>query len=310
MNNAPRRQHTVTKAVLKRFTDPSSGSLEAFDFSSGAHSLRRPEKVGYVLDFISHNAQQYENKWQTSENKLGLIYDSYAKGVLHTLPEAIEAAKDLIALHAARSRTMIHVINLSRERGKQGLITELLMNHRGQLQLGFQQRTGLIATGTEALILQAEFEAEREAATTETGSFIGWRVESNYDDLQKLLARTSIQVLVADSNSRRFMIGDDPSPSLKENFNGLGPLGGVPWPEAISIGLPMSPDFAIALKNKAELIEITDIQVEILNRIQMSNAESSVFYRPDPLLRKSAQEVKPFRDARTDVLDRHILPRP
>ena len=66
------------------------------------------------------------------------------------------------------------------------------------------------------------------------------------------------------------MIGDDPSPSMKVNEYGLGPLGGVPWPDATSIGLPMSPDFTIAVKDTPEVTEVTDDVVAFLNLVQMS----------------------------------------
>src|SRR5665811_2265429 len=102
----PKRQHTVTKAILRRFVDRKSKRLEEFQFDSGRHELRKPKEVGFILNFIEHDAQRYEDRWKESEDKIDLIYKAFSKGTLHNDHEAIEAAKNLIALHAARSRTM------------------------------------------------------------------------------------------------------------------------------------------------------------------------------------------------------------
>lgn len=306
----PRRQHTVTKAILKRFADPKTKRLEEYDFPSDTHSPEKPNDVGYVLDFIDYDAQRFEDKWQKSEQKIGAIYEAFRRGALHTDAKAIDAAKNLIALHAARSRTMSHVINLSRERSRQALIGSLLGTQQTKLAEAFQQRTGFIATGFGALQLQAEWEANQAASTTEGGQFFGWRVETNFDDLKDFLSRTSIQVLVASPTSRRFMIGDDPCPSMKAHSDGLGPLGGVPWKDATTIVLPLSPDFAIALRDKPETVELSDDHVEFLNRVQMSNAETSVFYRSDPQLRTSAQQIRPLKQIRTGSFPRRLLPTP
>jgi hypothetical protein len=258
---------------------------------TGSHSEKKPKEVGYVVDYINHEAQRFEDKWQEAERQLDLIYTAYGNQTLHLDPVAIDAAKNLIALHAARSRTMINVLNHVRDRVRHHLTAELIKNEPERLAQSFYERTGLHAVGSEAILYQAELEAAKAADTTETGKFVGWRVETNYDDLRQLLSRTSIQVLVASPSSRRFIIGDDPSPSMKASYKGLGPLGGVPWPEATTIGLPMSPDFSIALKNSPELIEIDDHQVALLNMVQFSNAESSVFYRPNRALRENAIDL-------------------
>jgi hypothetical protein len=307
MSNAhpPRRQHTVTKAILKRFIDPKTKRLERYNLGTGVTNPSKPEAVGYVLDFINYDAQHYEDKWQESEGKLSVIYDAFKGGTLHIDPDAITAAKNVIALHAARSRTMMNVLTLARTGERHALISELLGQQGPHLADAFLKRTGFIATGSEALILQAEYEADIATATVTSGQFQGWRIETNFDDLVKLLDRTSIQVVTAAPNARRFMIGDDPSPSMKPYFRGLGPPGGVTWRDAKTIALPMSPDFTIALSDKASIVEVTDKEVEFLNRVQMSNAEESVFYRPDSVLRASADLIRPLKNMST--LQRQII---
>jgi hypothetical protein len=307
------KQHTVTKGVLRKFTDPSSRRLESFDLLYDRPWLKFPSEVGYVLNFVASDPLAAEEKWRRSEDRVPAIVGALEDRTLLDRADLVELSKELIALHAVRSITRVR-IHEHVARSSRGHLIESLMREPRRLAASFRARTGLYAEGAPlprrvagALIAQAEWEADRAMEEIGEAAFFQERVMINYDELVALLDQASVQVVEAQDGAGQFLISDDPAPSMKVGEIGLGPLGGIPYPEATTIGLPVTPSHVIALADSPSW-EIADAgAVSFLNRVQLSIADRRVFYRPDSGLRDSAHRAIEARNKRPRWRGPHLI---
>jgi hypothetical protein len=243
---------------------------------------KSPRAVGYVVNFVKANPSAAEERWKRSEDRLPEVYRAIANRSLLSMPKLIEVAKECIALHAVRSRTRIRIHEHVKLTSHAKLLEQLKLS-------------------PEAIDEYAEREADRVMALIDQDTeFFQERVMINLDDLVDRLERTSIQVVETGPGAGEFLIADDPSPSLKVGHHGLGPLGGVPFPEATTIPLPLSPQICLALRDEPSWLIADAHAVMVMNRVQLSNAERRVFYAPASGLREAvARSVEP-REARPE----------
>ena len=301
-----RRQHTVSKGILRQFTDPLTGQLESFHLEFEYPSLKYPKEVGYVWNFVEHEPSATEQRWKTTEDRLPALYSALNDRTLLEKPDMVRLAKEVIALHVVRSLTRREVQEIVALRAREDLLGELRQNPQG-LALAFLRRTKLYPAGSEALEEQAQWDANRALTTLNAPEFWHSRLMANIDELNALLSRTSIQVFEAGSGSGEFMIADDPAPTMMAGYFGLGPLTGVSYDKTTTIALPVSPRFAIALIEQPEWHQATPEVVHFLNCVQLSNAKERVFYNPHSNLRSLAERAPAARRARPPGLGPSLI---
>src|ERR1700733_10715565 len=68
--NIPRRQHTVSQGILRRFTEPTTGQLESYNLIHGKAHRKYPVQVGFVWNFVEHEPTATEKRWQGTEVRL------------------------------------------------------------------------------------------------------------------------------------------------------------------------------------------------------------------------------------------------
>ncbi len=301
-----RRQHTVSKGILRQFTDPSTGQLESFYLEYEYPAPKYPKEVGYVWNFVEHEPAATEQRWQTTEVRLPSLYAVLADQTLLDKPDMVQLAKEVIALHVVMSLTRRAVHEIVALRAREDLLRELRQNQQ-DLAPSFLRRTGLHPAGPEALEEQAQWDADRAVASLDTPAFWHSRLMANVDELNALLSRTSIQVFEAVRGFGEFLIADDPAPTMMAGYLGLGPLTGVSYGKTTTIALPVSPRFAIALIEKPEWHEATPEEVHFLNCVQLSNAKERVFYDPRSNLRSLAERAPAARRARPPGLGPSLI---
>lgn len=105
-NNLPKDLHTVTRCLLARYTDPSTGKLKAFYLPRRREFDKPPSAVGRVEGFIKHKPQEHESFWSTEvEVFLPAAFAAVDNGSVLDHPNHVKVLKDCIALHWARSKT-------------------------------------------------------------------------------------------------------------------------------------------------------------------------------------------------------------
>lgn len=298
-----RRQHTVSKTILNRFRDNTTGRLESFDLIYGGSNARYPRTVGFIPDFLPHDPTAAEKRWQEIENDIPLLYSAIESRALLEDDELLSLAKDVVALHVVRSWTRfdVHLAVLSRT--KDNLIPELLRDP-DWLAARFIERNGRHPAGHEALLQQARHEANLYADMGITESFRQWRIMENLEEARDFLRPAGVEVIEAAPDAGRFLISDNPGVQLKTGYQGLGPLSGVSWPETDMVVLPLSPTItlAVAMKGKSRWVKTNDGGIHMLNCVQLSSAKQRVFYQPSNNLRELALRAVDARRRRPESI--------
>lgn len=300
-DNVPRRQHTVSQGILRKFTDLSTGQLETYDLTFEKHYQRFPSQVGFVTDFVKHEPTETEQRWQSVEDGFPTFYSALLNKTLLDQAETIDLAKRIIALHVVRSFTRFSLHEVVIERARDGVVRSLLEKPQ-DLEIAFRRSTGLYSAGPDSIRQQAERGADAAVKSLDNHVFWQSRLMANIEELNDFLLPKSIQVLEICDESNEFLIADDPSPTLMAGSLGLGPLAGVSYANTTTIALPVSPRFAIALIDEPEWLVATAEVVHYLNRVELSYARQRVFYRPNGSLRVLAQKAPAARSGRTVAL--------
>ena len=176
--NIPRRQHTVSQGILRKFTDPTTKKLESYDLKYEKSAAKYPAQVGYVWDFVTHEPIATEQRWQSVENEFVIFVKALENRTLLDNDVTIDLAKRIIALHVIRSLTRWELQELIVERANAGVIKSLLEKPQ-QLEVAVYKRTGLYSAGPEILQVQAEREARAAVATLDNHVFWQSRLMAN-----------------------------------------------------------------------------------------------------------------------------------
>src|SRR3954470_24394195 len=97
-----RDQHTVSRAILRRFVSGPRRELSGLDLLTGKTRRRGPRGVFYERDFARHNADGLERLWKSVEDALGGVLPKLDAGQ-DLDPRDYVALKRCLALHWARS---------------------------------------------------------------------------------------------------------------------------------------------------------------------------------------------------------------
>jgi hypothetical protein len=124
-----RPQHLVTKAILRRFADPSTGQLEVLDKDEMRVRASGPNGVCWLDFFVHDHPEEIEQVWGRREKGLGPFYQALLAGTLLDSDAAVQRARTMLALHAARSHTYLEIANTARNIAKKtvrdGLLADL-----------------------------------------------------------------------------------------------------------------------------------------------------------------------------------------
>lgn len=293
----PRRQHTVSQVVLRRFISPDTEKLEAFALNYGKHYQRRTEQVGFVKDFVKYEQVATEGLWRRTEDRIPLLFEALDNQTYMDLPEAEEIAKDLLALHVVRSRTRQEVHKLVLDRAKDRVRHELLSDRDG-LSSRFYQRRGFFPAGQELLMDQVEWELQQGVQSQFSDVWFQERMLVNFQEARLQIARGRVQVVEVPRDVGSFLIADDPAVQMKAGHLGLGPLGGVTWSETSTVLMPIDPQIALQLGSRPRRAVINSTQAHFMNCVQLSNARERVFYQESESLRLLATRAMAARSKR------------
>jgi Protein of unknown function (DUF4238) len=292
MDNTYAKQHTLTRAVLKRFVDPATGHLEVFELKDGSTHPAAPRDVGFVKYFIRADPAAAERRWQEIEGTLPQVFAALDDQTLLDQPDMIAVAKRCLALHAVRSLTFREVHKVSKERGMQETF-EVLMQNPEELDAAFYRRTGLYSVGLGAREAEAKRQVEDAAQQLlGNGTYFKGRVEANFRQVEELLKSAMVEVIHAAEREGEFLIADDPTLALHKDRPGVGPLRGVSWRAADTIAMPLGPRHIIAAARTASWHEFDAARVRRCNEISVANAVARVFYRPGSGIRKLVEEAR------------------
>lgn len=128
----PVKQHVVSQVLRRRFVDPSTGLLAVYDLIEGTERLLPPQVVGFVRGFIRRDAAEAERLWQQTERRLSKVFAAVDDHTILEEPDLLDVLRDAIAMHWARSKTLLAVFEQTwrRLRGKR---REILLQDKEKL---------------------------------------------------------------------------------------------------------------------------------------------------------------------------------
>jgi len=286
-----RDQHTVSRALLRRFASGTPRELSVLDLSTGKTRRRGARGVFYERDFARHHVSQLELLWKSVEDPLGGVLDKLVSEQ-DLAPEDHDVLKRCLALHWARSGGIAEA--------HARVYNEVLEDHirtwamrPDVLDRIFLEKTGLVPAGLQARLLALELLAEG-APEINDGRYFAARLPQIFQAGLGKISPHHIQIVTA-SPGTEFCIGDTPVVTSRQDRAGWGPHQRIALGDAQMISMPLTPRFAVALHSQPNMHLDADAElVDNFNRCQCAAARRYVAFRPGS---SAQQSVSQWRDA-------------
>ncbi|MEN2742686.1 DUF4238 domain-containing protein [Microbacterium sp. X-17] len=248
--SAPRRQHLISKVLLRQFTSSTFGNqLRSFDLVYGSSRLRHPAGVGWRANFILHEPQAAEDKWAATESGL------YA--ALRT------AAVDPSRLTSLEQQTLRHTIALHylRRAATSDAFARSL------------EKVAPIRSDSPPIPIMSSL-ARREVRRRADELFAS-DILDLYERMRSYADTASLEVFR--SRVVPLLIGD----AAVRSFTQTGGTGAIPFAEAATHVLPIGPHTLVGLGPTMIYEDLSDDAATQLNLQQILQAKRHVFYSPD-----------------------------
>lgn len=293
-------QHTLTQALLKRFTRPVLGNKwQLLKIDLRRESIHRgfssTKGCGVVEEFVPYASTSLEQYWSAIETPFHAAFASVDDGTLFDRPDQLSVVRDMVALHYIRSPKMKHVHDETFRNG-QAIQRAAWRSRPGDLQRLYREKTGLHVTGSEAIeyILDQLMEASTNLATT--GALARERLPDMYEKVRTVLDGFTIEVLRPETGE--FLIGDIPVLDLNPG-HALSTAGDVALPDDDILALPLGRRHLAWLHRgpRTGYCTIATDQVEMLNARQILAAQEYVFAHPEGALESFVAQVHAAQNA-------------
>lgn len=281
MNAPPRRQHVVSETILKRWA--VAGEVVAVDLRAGRSRRRSPTAEAFEEWFVRDDyARPVEAVWGEVENDVPRLLDSLDAG--SPLQEDLRhVLTRLVSLHLVRSRGFQEMnARVIADSAAAGGRLHGVLSWFGDDQVVAmlaQARTGIIPAGPEGLALAREREVRRLADEFEPGGrFFVDQLLSNFERAAAMLATMRVEIgRVAEG---QLVIADNPAVPHNPATGASGFLNGARIGEG-PVMMPLTPHLMAVVGGGVEGETSLDGRaVEVLNRIQVSNAVKKVYATP------------------------------
>lgn len=276
----PRKQHVVSRAVLRRFE--CAGSLQSLDVRYPTSGWRRSTAAaeGYVRDFVAADAAAVEKVWKDVEDRLPAAFAELDSGRMIAERSDVERTlQDCLAMHWARSKAVKAVS----ERAYRQVLARTKVELAARpdlLDRGFRETTGgLHAAGPEARAIAHERLTAGPPEVVDGRHFAG-RVVEMYGHARDKFSPYRIQVYDCLDDAGALIISDAPVVAPDSARSGLNPLAGVALEDVSSAAMPLGPRVAVSLHTAAQRLVLTAEQIRDLNAMQEDAADERLYRRP------------------------------
>lgn len=258
----PRKQHTVSRVVLKRFT--TGKRVSVYDRVSDAIYSKGPAGIFHsYLD--KHDPWAAEARWGQVEARAPRLYDLIDHGRLLDDPGALDVVRDLIAMHWVRSPALRTTSEGVRRQTVESRIAAFA-SEIDLLQIGFRQETGL-HPGSEADLQWFNRQVHESVLRDRQEELHSDSLSRLYHGARKMLSSRAVHVSYA--RGADFMIGDCPVVTMRPGHPGVGPHQGVALGDASLICMPIDPHVLITLGPATGETDLDDEAVSQYNDYQI-----------------------------------------
>jgi hypothetical protein len=294
-------QHMVTEAILRRWTDRDSGEVSVFFREEGRVGPADTAHICGVEGFVRFDAEKTEQTWSKYETRLGEFYKSIDKT---NDPQELlnnhrfrSTAREILALHTARSFTVQDVAEVARISSKAGLAVELVEQFPAELaDMVARRYPYLNVPVTRAVLLDEASRAieHNGEIVAPGGELFRARVVLHFRSLKQRFAETAkgLELFIPKNPKLEFVIGDDPVLQPSSELDGrFGLLDGVHWDEARTFLMPFTPRLAVGLGREDHWEEVDDDAITWINRGEIRYTRRHLVARPGSGMAEWAAEL-------------------
>lgn len=271
-----RRQHTVTKSLLKQFAD-RQGKLAVYERRVGKRHLRSAGAGVFTMEFDTYDSRFAEDRWNVLENQFPKAFQAARNRSALQDAKIVATLKDMIALHWARSIAIM----VARERMFGDLVEkhkrDMLTNRPDLVARALKAEVGIVATTSSALDWMNDRVYERSVRE----NLARWNSGHDRDNFEAARRRAEkFEVQIGYARERDLVIGDCPVITTHEGHAGTGPHQGVAFGDADHIAMPISPSMVIALGSSPGIVNLDDAIVDLYNQFQWDGYHSWIAAKP------------------------------
>ncbi|HEY1918996.1 MAG TPA: DUF4238 domain-containing protein [Streptosporangiaceae bacterium] len=293
---SPKRpvQHVVSQVILRRFLGPTSQGDRLLDYNLryGTAKLRAPKEVGKLKDFVQIDSEETEQLWGHTEQELPAAIDAAKTRRVLQNPRHVTVIKDAIALHFARSLDTLQSENQSWQQTLDAARAAYLADRPAMEEL-FYRKHGFVANGRAVAEEIADDLLRAARELYENGSYFRLRVVDVFEEARRMAASARLELLRPSRSNSRFLLGDVPAITYDARRNALGVPGGVPFGDATTVFMPLTPTRLAALSRADRFEAVPARAVRQANAIQVAKAHDYVFMHPGSDLRRFVASLRP-----------------
>ena len=274
-------QHVVSQVILRRFLGPTpqGDRLLTYNLRYGKAKLRAPGAVGKLRNFVQIDSLETERLWGRTEQDLPAAIDAaHTRRVLQN-PKHVAVIKDAIALHFARSLDTLESVNQSWQQILATTRAAYLAEQPAMEEL-FYRKHGFFASGSIVAEEIVDDLLRTVKQLYENGSYFRLRVVDLFEEARRMGASARLEIIRPRGSQSRFLLGDVPAISFNAGGNALGIPGGVPFGDATTVFLPLSPTRLAALGRADRFEAVPAAAVRQINRFQVVKAHDYVYMHP------------------------------
>lgn len=294
------QQHLVSRVLIKRWSTHGSVLAVDLDHPHAQPKLKAPAAIGYKIDFIKAASKQWENRWRATENLAPDVFAAVDDRSIFDQRALIDALKDLMAIHFARS----HVVDLawqvalgSEAMGRRQKEIAIILGQDGALDELFGHYTGLVPPHTfePRRIALDRFARAFEARVGEGGLAFADAVGNAADRMRDILDQHSLDIGIA-ADDAEFVLSDSPVQPLDHTTRTAGILAEVSLDRADAVVMPVGPKSVVAPGKQATFTVMPPHAVAWTNAALVASAHRFVYVRPgsgqDSWAREAARRLR------------------
>lgn len=293
---SPKRpmQHVVSQVILRQFLGPTSQGdrLLAYNLRYGTAKLRAPKAVGKLRDFVQIDSEETEQLWGRTEQELPAAIDAAKTRRVLRNPKHVAVIKDAIALHFARSLDILQSVNQNWQQTLDAARAAYLGDRPAMEDL-FYRKHGFVASGPAVGEEIADDLLRTARELYENGSYFRLRVVDVFEEARRMAAAARLEIIRPRRSNARFLLGDVPAITYDARRNALGIPGGVPFGDATTVFMPLSPTRLAALGRADRFEAVLAHAVRQVNAFQVAQAHDYVFMHPGSDLRTFVASQRP-----------------
>jgi len=287
-------QHVVSQVILRRFLGSTSQGerLLAYNLRYGKAKLRAPGAVGKLRNFVQIDSQETEQVWGRTEQDLPAAIDAARTRRVLQDPKHVAVIKDAIALHFARSLDTLESVNRSWQQTLDTARAAYLADQAAMEEL-FYRKHGFAARGSAVAEEIADDLLRTAKELYENGAYFRLRVVDVFEEGRRMAASARLEIIRPSLSRSRFLLGDVPAISYDAGRNALGIPGGVPFGDATTVFLPLTPTRLAALSNADRFAAVPTRAVRQVNAFQVAKAHDYVYMHPGSGLQAFISSERP-----------------